>query len=279
MEKLHPYRNHLKQTLQESKLFTSGTQKRDDRFDKLYKQFFCEIRVPEALIKNTSQSLANHSPTQQLVESLKKIIEKEYGLQEQFLEELKNNNKKFSSLELEESDSHYRNYYLFCRLFPKCFDTMKSIFQDLLALEFLKNPNRKYSLSTLCASTDGEEEIEAIKKRVWEETKLAIEGQKKHDKALSERNWKQLKTDLYQTVSSVGLSLASKNPQYAINQVARTGTNLIGRALDPEGKSKGVTFLLKLLSNTATSYAMKGNGKALIKSLAVDLIDLSTRSK
>ncbi|MDN3509184.1 MAG: hypothetical protein P0S93_04120 [Candidatus Neptunochlamydia sp.] len=113
-----------------SKLFTSGTQKRDDRFDKLYKQFFCEIRGPEALIKNTSQSLANryktdpkiryawspdkdkiiptvafHSPTQQLVESLKKIIEEEY-----------------------------RNYYLFCRVFPKCSDTMKSIFQDLLML-------------------------------------------------------------------------------------------------------------------------------------------------
>ncbi|MDN3509183.1 MAG: hypothetical protein P0S93_04115 [Candidatus Neptunochlamydia sp.] len=121
--------------------------------------------------------------------------------------------------------------------------------------------------------------FDAIVFKESKETKLAIEGQKKHDKALSERNWKQLKIDLYQTVSSVGLSLASKNPQYAINQVARTGTSLIGRALDPEGKSKGVTFLLKLLSNTATSYAMKGNGKALIKSLAVDLIDLSTRSK
>ena len=270
--------------------FTGGRQERDVRFQKLFANFFKELRGPEPLVNETAQAMADrfidrhdisysrhlcegfnspieYSPSPELVEALESIIEKEYGLQDQFLEALDANEKELSALELEDRDTQYRDYYVVCRLFPRCVDTLRTIFKDLLMLEWLRQDSGQYRL----VSAD----TEAIA-LLWGQAKESAKRQKAYDKKLSDKHWQDFKTDLYQTASSAGLSLATKKPQFVVGQVAKLGMNVIGRQVDPEGRNKWIKGF-NMLGSVAVSKAYGGNAKELVTSLGVDVAELAQR--
>lgn len=289
-----------------SYFFTGGKQERDERFERFFKSFFRELRGPEPLVSETAQSMADrftdrydisysrwpcegfgtpaiHYPSPELVEALESIIERECGFQEQFLSALDQSGRKFSDLKLEDHDSQYRNYYVLCRLFPRCVDTMQEIFKALLTIEWLeedihgiKNYIEENDWIDKCFTIDIEEAFR--QKQLWQITKKAVEGQKEYDAKLSAKHWSDFKTDIYQTVVSGALSVVTKNPQYFVGQTAKVGMNVVGRKVDPEGKSKGVKAL-NMLGSMAVSKATGGNNWDLGTSLGVDILELSTREE
>ena len=273
--------------------FTFGKQERDEKFQKVFVDFFKELRGPEPLVNETAQSMADrfierpdisyshhlcegfnspieYCPNPKLVEALESIIEKEYGLQDQFLEALDSNGKQLSALELEDRDTKYRDYYILCRLFPRCVDTLKAIFKDLLIVEWLRQDSGQGRL--VLAESEYKESLASL----WQVAKQSAEDQKVKDAKLSERHWQDFKTDLYQTASSGALSLATKKPQFVASQVAKLGMNVIGRQVDPHGQSK-VLKALNMLSSVAVSKAMSGNTRDLVTSLGVDVVELAQR--
>ena len=270
--------------------FTFGKQERDERFQKLFADFFKELRGPEPLVNETAQAMADrfiersdisysrhlcegfnspieYYPSPELVKALESIIEKEYGLQEQFLEALDANEKQLSALELEDRDTQYRDYYVVCRLFPTCLGTLRAIFKDMLTIEWLRQDSGQYRL----VSAD----TEAIAS-LWEQAKESAKRQKAYDAKLSERHWRELKTDLYQTASSGALSLATKKPQFVVGQVAKLGMNVIGRQVDPEGGNKWMKGF-NMLGSALVSKGLGGNTRELVTSLGVDVAELAQR--
>ena len=269
--------------------FTGGRQERDAQFEKLFSDFFRELRGPEPLINETAQMMADrfiersdisysytpcenpfqtlYGPNPELALALESIIEKEYGLQDQFLEALDSNGRQLSSLELEDRDTQYRDYYIVCRLFPRYVDTLRAIFKDLLIVEWLRQDSGQYR-----PVRADNEEIALL----WQVAKQSAEDQKVKDAKLSERHWQDFKTDLYQTASSGALSLATKKPQFVASQVAKLGMNVIGRQVDPEGRNKWIKGF-NMLGSVAVSKAYGGNTRDLITSLSVDVAELAQR--
>nr|VFK39666.1 MAG: EndoU nuclease [Candidatus Kentron sp. SD] len=284
-------KKQISKEIKGSYAFTFGKQERDERFQKLFADFFKELRGPEPLINETAQVMADrfierpdisnsytpcgnpfqtlYAPSPELVEALESIIEREYGLQDQFLEALDANEKELSALELEDRDTQYRDYYVVCRLFPRCVDTLKAIFKDLLIVEWLRQDSGNYRL--VRANT------EAIAS-LWQVSKQSVEDQKATDAKLSEKHWRDLKTDLYQTASSGALSLYTKKPQFVVSQVAKLGMNVIGRKIDPEGRNKWMKGF-NMLGSALVSKGFGGNTRELVTSLSVDVAELAQRSE
>ena len=285
-------KKQISKEIKGSYAFTGGRQERDERFQKLFTEFFKELRGAEPLVNETAQVMADrfierpdisysrhlcegfnspieYYPSPELVKALESIIEKEYGLQEQFLEALASNGRQLSALELKDRDTQYRDYYVVCRLFPTCLGTLRAIFKDLLIVEWLRQDSGQGRL--VLADT------EAISS-LWQEAKQLAEQQKATDAKLSERHWRDFKTDLYQTASSGALSLYTKKPHFVVGQVAKTAMNVIGRQVDPHGQSK-VLKGFSLLSSALVSKRLGGNTGDLVKSLGVDVVELSQRSE
>ena len=296
----------INKTIASSYFFTVGKQTKDKRFQELFLHFFRELRGPKTLVKKTSQFMANcfkerpdiciswnpyeeeslnivttlQTPTQQLVEELDQIVEKECGLQEQFLAALNTQCKKFSGLNLEDRDTRYRNYRILCWVFPRCVDTMKTLFQALLAIEWLREDSEYSKLqldkSYFLSNHPIRNDEDVLTGLLWIRAKMLAEKQREYDAKLSERHWRQLKTDLYQTASSGALSLATKKPQFVVGQVAKTAMNVIGRQVDPHGQSK-VLKGFSLLSSALVSKRLGGNTGDLVKSLGVDVVEMASR--
>ena len=269
--------------------FTGGRQERDEKFKELFTDFFKELRGPEPLVNETAQAMADrfierpdisysytpcgnpfqtcYEPIPELALALESIIEKEYGLQDQFLEALDSNGKQISDLELKDRDTQYRTYYVVCRLFPRCVDTLRAIFKDLLIIEWLRQDSGQYRL---VHADNGE--VASL----WQVAKQSVEDQKAKDAKLSERHWQDFKTDLYQTASSGALSLATKKPQFVASQVAKLGMNVIGRQIDPEGRNKWIKGF-NMLGSALVSKGLGGNTRELVTSLGVDVAELLQR--
>lgn len=314
-----------------SYLFTPGKQVKDQRFQDVFIDFFREMRGVDTLVNSTGESLANKfktspdmckiyetqtvdeygidtsteiSPTIQLIDELKQILEDEYGLQDQFITALDKNGKRFNDFaKLEDrdlflatlpKDHEYRQKWglqtapiyiplsMIAKLFPKCVESLKEIFNSLLTSEWLKKDidgiklylNENDYVDRPLPSL--EEIIPAI--RLWEKAKEYGEQQRKYDTDIEAKHWNEFQNDLWGTVVSGGLSICTVNPTFVIGKAAHTMMNVLSNQVDPEGRDKRVQ-VLKMFGGVGLGGVMGGNPWDIGTSLGIDLVELAVRDK
>jgi len=314
-----------------SYLFTIGKQEKNERFAEVFVDFFREMRGSNPLVNSAGESLANKfvtspdmckiyetstvdeygidtsteiSPTIQLIDELKQILEDEYGLQNQFLGALDKNSKRindFAKLEDRDlflatlpKDHPYRQKWglqtapvyiplsMIGKLFPKCVESLKEVFNSLLTAEWLKKDidgvklylNENDYVDRPLPSL--EELIPAI--RLWEKAKEDGEQQKKYDTEIEAKHWNKLQNDLWGMMVSGGLSICTVNPSFVIGKAAHTMMNILSNQVDPEGKDKRVQ-VLKMFGGVGLGGALGGNPWDLGTSLGIDLVELAVRDQ
>ena len=314
-----------------SYLFTIGKQEKNERFAEVFVDFFREMRGTNPLISSSGDYLANKfvtspdmckiyetstvdeygidtsteiSPTIQLIDELKQILEDEYGLQNQFLGALNKNGKRindFAKLEDRDlflatlpKDHPYRQKWglqtapvyiplsMVAKIFPKCVEALKEVFNSLLITQWLKNDidgvklylNENDYVDRLLPSL---EEIE-LAVRLWETAKDYSEKQRKYDTEIEAKHWNEFQNDMWGTMVSGGLSICTVNPSFVIGKAAHTMMNVLSNQVDPEGSDKRVQ-VLKMFGGVGLGGVMGGNPWDLGTSLGVDLVELAVRDQ
>ncbi|MEM8727852.1 MAG: hypothetical protein AAGE99_03995 [Chlamydiota bacterium] len=278
-QQLNRLKDKIDKTVNQSYNFEPGRQERDEKFKRLFTDFYRDMRKGDHVVDNSSRELTKTLHYKDITgndgefkRELERILDKCGGFNAQFLKALRANGKKFRSGEINRRtrDGYWLNLPIVSMVFPRSYDTIKYIISDFLSSAWLKEDIHRIrdcirENIPIDRPIDQNPDID-----LWERAKKEGAWQKIYDKVLSDRNRKQLKTDIYKTASSIGLSYLTKNPRYGTLQAVKTCSNAIGRYLDPEGKSKEIA-LLKLLTNNATSHAMGLCKEDLLKSVAVDL--------
>ena len=291
-----------------SYLFRVGKQNKDQRFSQVFMDFFREMRGGDPLAIKASISLADrfrgysdvsrseehtidggdfsdiqtvyYSPTQRVIDELKQILEDEYGMQGQFLDVLNLAGRKLGDqFSLNTRDTAFYGFPMISRIFPRCVDTLREIFNSLLISKWLKNDidgvklyiDENDYIDRLIPINDIEEAIS-----LWTAAKYYGDQQRLRDIQLSKKHWNDLKDDMSGIAISGGLSFITGNPGFVIGKAAQTTMNVIGNKVDPEGKDQSVQ-VLKLFGGVGLGAVMGSNPWDLGTSLGVDLMDLATR--
>jgi hypothetical protein len=245
-----------------------------------------------------------YSQTLQLIDELRAILEEEYGLQDQFLGELDKNGKRindFAKLEDRDlflatlsKDHPYRQKWglqtapiyiplsTIAKLFPKCVEALKDIFNSLLITKWLKKDidgvklylNENDYVDRPLPSL-GEIELAV---RLLETAKDYGEKQRKRDTEIEAKHWNEFQNDLWGTIVSGGLSICTVNPTFVIGKAAHTMMNVISNQVDPEGSDKRVQ-VLKMFGGVGLGGALGGNPWDLGTSIGIDLVELAVRDK
>ena len=314
-----------------SYLFTIGKQEKNERFAEVFVDFFREMRGAGPLVNSAGESLANKfvtspdmckiyetstvdeygidtsteiSPTIQLINELKQILEDEYGLQNQFLRALNKNGKRITDfaklgdrdifLATLPKDHPYRQKWglqttpvyiplsMIAKLFPKCVEALKEVFNSLLITQWLKNDIDGVKLylnenDYVDRPLPSLEEIE-LAVRLWETAKDYGEKQRKYDTEIEAKHWNEFQNDMWGTMVSGGLSICTVNPSFVIGKAAHTMMNLLSNQVDPEGKDKRVQ-VLKMFGGVGLGGVMGGNPWDLGTSLGIDLVELAVRDQ
>ena len=314
-----------------SYLFTPGKQEKNERFAEVFVDFFRVLRGTNSLVNSAGESLANRfvtspdmckiyetstvdeygvdtsteiSPTIQLIDELKQILEDEYGLQNQFLGALNKNSKRindFAKLEDRDlflarlpKDHPYRQKWglqtapvyiplsMVAKLFPKCVEALKEVFNNLLTAQWLKNDIDGVKLylnenDYVDRPLPSLEDIE-LAVRLWETAKDYGEKQRKYDTEIEAKHWNEFQNDLWGTMVSGGLSICTVNPSFVIGKAAHTMMNVLSNQVDPEGRDKRVQ-VLKMFGGVGLGGVMGGNPWDLGTSLGIDLVELAVRDK
>lgn len=314
-----------------SYLFTPGKQEKNERFAEVFIDFFREMRGSDPLVNLSGEYLAKKfvtspeicsihenvtfdeygidrhetcSPTLQLINELKRIIEDEYGLQDQFLTALDKNGKRindFAKLEDRDlflatlpKDHDYRQKWglqtapiyipvsMIAKLFPKCVESLKEVFNSLLITEWLKNDidGIKLYLNANDYIDRPRPNLEDITLaiRLWETAKEYGEKQRKRDTEIEAKHWNEFQNDLWGTIVSGGLSICTVNPTFVIGKAAHIMMNVLSNQVDPEGSDKRV-HVLKMFGGVGLGGVMGGNPWDLGTSLGIDLVELAVRDK
>ena len=292
-----------------SYFFTPGKQLIDQRFQEVFINFFREMRGSDPLAIDAAISLSNrfrgysdvssssehtidcgdfsdiqttyYSPTQEIINELREILEKEHGLQGQFLSVLNLSGRRIgTTFRADTRDTCFYDVPIFSRLFPKCVDTLREVFNSLLLKQWLQSDidgvklYLKENISVDRPIPSLEDITLAIK--LWETAKEYGEKQKQRYVELSNKHRNELKDDISGIAISGGLSFITGNPSFVIGKAAQTVMNTLGNKVDPEGKDQAVK-VLKLFGGVGLGGVMGGNPWDLGTSLGIDLMDLATR--
>ncbi|WP_316355853.1 hypothetical protein [Candidatus Neptunichlamydia sp. REUL1] len=304
----------INRKIQESYFFVLGKQQEDERFQKIFVDFFREIRGVNNLAKEASILLADHfrgyadvsekveytidagdfsdihctyhQPTEEVILELKKILEEEYGLKGQLIKSLNKAGQKIGDVfQLDTHDTCLREFSIFPRLFPKCMKALKEIFSSLLVSEWLKKDIEEVKIYLKQYPSKESIERPRLTKEdltraiaLWTAAKHYAEQQKIRDHQLSNKHRNELKDDLCSALISGGLSFITGDPSLVIGQAAKTAMNSFGNTIDPEGKDQAVQ-VLKLFGGFGLGSAMGRNSWDLGTALGVDLLDLATRAE
>ncbi|WP_316356726.1 hypothetical protein [Candidatus Neptunichlamydia sp. REUL1] len=304
----------INRKIQESYFFVLGKQQEDERFQKVFVDFFREIRGVNNLAKEASILLADHfrgyadvsekveytidagdfsdihctyhQPTEEVILELKKILEEEYGLKGQLIKSLNKAGQKIGDVfQLDTHDTCLREFSIFPRLFPKCMKALKEIFSSLLVSEWLKKDIEEVKIYLKQSPSKESIERPRLTKEdltraiaLWTAAKHYAEQQKIRDHQLSNKHRNELKDDLCSALISGGLSFITGDPSLVIGQAAKTAMNSFGNTIDPEGKDQAVQ-VLKLFGGFGLGSAMGRNSWDLGTALGVDLLDLATRAE
>ena len=258
----------------------------------------CKIHETSTIDEYGIDTSTEISPTIQLIDELKQILEDEYGLQNQFLGALNKNSKRindFAKLEDRDlflarlpKDHPYRQKWglqtapvyiplsMIAKLFPKCVDALKEVFNSLLITQWLKNDIDGVKLylnenDYVDRPIPSLEEIE-FAVRLWETAKDYGEKQRKYDTEIEAKHWNEFQNDLWGTMVSGGLSICTVNPSFVIGKAAHTMMNVLSNQVDPEGSDKRVQ-VLKMFGGVGLGGVMGGNPWDLGTSLALTLLN------
>ena len=294
-----------------SYFFTVGKQHKDERFQEVFIDFFREIRGSDPLAIDASISLADrfrgysdvsrseehtidcgdfsdiqtthYSPTRAVIDELKQILEDEYGLQGQFLGVLNLAGRKIGNIfKADTRDTCFHDFPIISRLFPRCVDTLREIFDSLLISKWLQNDidgvklylnENDYIDHHLLDFSDLQQAVS-----LWTTGKHYGDQQKQRDIQLSKKHKNELKDDICGIAVSGGLSFITGNPTLVIGQAAKTVMNSLGNKIDPEGKDQGIQ-VLKMFGGIGLGGVMGGNTWDLGTSLGIDLVELAVRDK
>ena len=141
----------LKQKINSSYAFTTGNQSCDEQYNNLFIELFREARGGDRIVDESSWTLANslcderisvrkervisepeekdrievsYHPTEEFKEELRELLDLHDGLSNQFLEALKENQKKLKdNLDLKARDTYFAIPIL-SRVFPRFYDTL-----------------------------------------------------------------------------------------------------------------------------------------------------------
>ena len=305
-QKLKALQKQINTTIKGSYSFTSGKQLQDEGYKELFIDFFREMRGGDYLVNQSGWNLAkalcygdttrveefwvdggeyddylsrNLYPTEEFNQELWELLDLCEGFNEQFLKTLKVNSKQFiQGLSLKTRDTYISSIPIFSRVFPRCYETLQSIFSDLLSSEWLQEDiygiqeytSQKISIDH-SLSWDFEDET------LWNSSKIAGQWQRNRDKQLAKKHEDAWKNDKYGMLVSGALSYGTGNPIFIGGQLVRAITNSIARNNDPEGKNL-LMQALPTLANTGMGI-IDGPSKALLASLTFDLADLYHRKK
>ena len=287
---LHNQKASLKQKINGSYAFTTGNQSCNEQYNKLFIDLFREMRGGDRIVDESSWTLANslcderisdrkerviyepeeanrievsYHPTEEFKKELRKLLELQDGLSDQFLEALQENKKKLKdNLDLKARDT-YCSIPILSRVFPRFYETLQGIFADLLAVEYLDD---QVVLK-----------LNLMEPRLWEQALAVGYSQKQRDAQLAIEHEKAWTSDKNNLLISAGISGATGNPIFLVAQTLRNIANAIARNTDPE-REDALTQALPLVTNTAAA-AINGITKELAVRLALDLADLASDRK
>ena len=284
-------------------------QEYNDRFLKTFAEFFQYLRGSGPLAMSAGKALAdkfrgykdvcdtnwefNHSdygsaydytysPTPEIIQELKQIIEEEHGLKDFFFETLQKNHFRISEeFKLEDRDTWLREFPVFPRVYPRCADVLKDVFTDLLSVKWLENDinGLKYYLDQ---NTSIEKPLDLGKlleaKRVWKLVKQAVDAKINNDEKLNKHFYDELKKDIKNLGISSLVSLVPGCGAAFLGGVGRTVINTLGNYADPEGKQTSVQ-MMKLLGGSGLGKLMGGDVFELGTSMGIDLVEFYVRDE
>ena len=264
----------------------------------------CRIHKTSTVDEYGIDTTTEYSPTSQLINELNQILEDEYGLQDQFINALDKNGKRINDFaKLEDRDlflatlpkNHpyrqkwglqtapvYISLSAIAKLFPKCVEAVKEVFNSLLITQWLEKDIEGVKLylgenNPVSRPLPSDEEHN-IANEIWIIAKATAEHQKQHDSKIEAKHWNELQNDLWGTMVSGGLSICTVNPSFVIGKAAHTMMNVLSNQVDPEGKDKRMQ-VLKMLGGAGLGGALGGNPWDLGTSLGVDLVELAVRDQ
>ncbi|MCB1072606.1 MAG: hypothetical protein KDK96_05830 [Chlamydiia bacterium] len=290
-------------TVTSSYAFTDGKQLQDDPYKELFIDFFREMRAGARLVHYASWALAKAvcyqdittieythrdggdyedytSTTYHIKEPFQKELEwllhRCGGFNEQFLEVLRANSKKFiEGLSLKTRDTYFSSLPIFSRAFPRCYETLQSIFTDLLSCEWLQDDI--YGIQEYTAERTKPESL-TLNIDTWMLWKDAIQKgifQQLRDEQIAKQHEKAWQSDKDGLLVAGGLSYGTGSPIFIGGQLMRMFFNAIARNTDPEGED---FFVQALPTLAATGIGgIGGVSKELVARLAFDLVDLHSR--
>jgi hypothetical protein len=284
-------------------------QEYNERFLNTFADFFQHLRGSEPLAMSAGYALANkfrgykdvcvtdcsfnhsdyvsaydytYSPTPEVIQELKQIIEEEHGLKDFFFETLQRNHFRISEeYKLENRDTWLREFPVFPRVYPRCADVLKDVFTDLLSEKWLEKDinGLKYYLNQ---NTPIERPLDIGKlleaKRVWKIVKQAVEAKINHDEKLNKHFYDELKKDIKNLGISSMVSLVPGCGAAFLGGVGRTVINTLGNYSDPEGKKTSIQ-MMKLLGGSGLGKLMGGDVFELGTSMGIDLVEFYVRDE
>lgn len=223
-----------------------------------------------------------HSPTPEVIQELKQIIEEEHGLKDFFFETLQRNHFRISEeYKLEDRDTFFREFPIFPRVYPRCADVLKDVFTDILRVKWLENDinDLKYYLDQ---NTPIERPLDLGKlleaERVWKLVKQAVDAKINNDEKLNKHFYDELKKDIKNLGISSLVSLVPGCGAAFLGGVGRTVINTLANYSDPEGKQTSVQ-MMKLLGGSGLGKLMGGDVFELGTSMGIDLVEFYVRDE
>ncbi len=294
----------ITQTIMSSYAFTSGEQLQDCPYQALFLDFFREMRGGSYLIRDAGWHLAKTLGYEDITtieyrhinggdyddsvltsyhvkdpfqEELMYLIDRCGGFNEKFLRVLQANSKRFvEGLSLKTRDTYFSSLPLFSRAFPRCYDTLQTIFTNLLACEWLEEDIHGIQAYTADATMPQKTlPLPLLDTNNWMLWCSALEQglmQQARDQQIAKQHDKAWQNDKDELLVSGGLTLATYNPIYIGAQLVRVFFNAIARNTDPEGED----FYVQALP-TLAGVGVGGFSPELLARLVFDIADLYSR--
>ena len=249
----------ITQTLMNSYAFTNGEQLQDSPYQELFVDFFREMRGGSHLVRDASSHLAkslgyedittieyrhvdggdyedsvltSYHVKEPFQDELMYLLDQCRGFNEKFLNVLQANSKRFvEGLSLSTRDTCFSSLPLFSRAFPRCYDTLQTIFTDLLACEWLQEDIK--SIQDYTANTTMPQKtlpLPPIEETNWMLWCSALEQglmQQVRDQQLAKQHQKAWQNDKDELFVSGGLSLGTGNPIFVGAQLVRMFFNAV----------------------------------------------------
>lgn len=305
-QQLQAFFIQITQTLMSSYAFTSGVQLQDVPYQTLFLDFFREMRGGSYLVRNAGWNLAKSLGYEDITtienrridrgdyddtvstsyhvkdpfqDELTYLLDRCEGFNEKFLTVLKANSKRFiEGLSLSTRDTYFSSLPIFSRAFPRCYETLQSIFTDLLACEWLQediNGIQDYTAEAAIPQKTLHPPLETTNWVLWCSALQLGLLQQRRDLRIAKQHEKAWQNDKDELLVSGSLALATYNPSYIGGQLVRVFFNAVARNTDPEGEDFYVQALPTLVG--AGVVGASGFSTELLARLVFDIADLYSR--